>query len=639
MAKQPLEKSYLDWKPVLLAQEVFQQTVGFNFLSVDAKGRLFWVEDRPEEAGRSVLMMRDQAGRIQEVLPAPFSTRSRVFEYGGHPYAINDDTAYFVHQKDQRIYKVNLGDPQTPPSPLTTEKTKDGGLGKYVDLVVSPDGRWLVFAYEKEIGKKEPINQLGLIDLRKEKLQEARILATGADFYKQPKFSVDGEKLAWLEWNHPHMPWDSTLLFETRFDNGKVREKKKVAGSNQSSILGVGYLASGELVYTADFANKAEDSPENFYNIYAFKDGKTRTITKEQLDFQQFRVDGQRLLALALSNGLSQVLDVNVETGELRKISVEPVAFSVPIPFRDKFFFVGQMSKGPSLLMELDFNGQGKAIRKSSEESIKESDVSIAQVVSFPTEEGMTAHGFFYPPRNSNFKAPIDEKPPVRVIVHGGPTGMTQPGFSKRMLYWTSQGYAVFDVNYRGSFGFGRKYRDALQKKWGIAEIQDVKAGLHHLREQNLISDQAVVSGGSAGGYTVQRLLTFYPDLFSAGASHFGIGNLVTLQKLTHKYESRYLEGLIGGTLESNQREYEDRSPINHLDKLKSPMILFQGLEDKVVPPENSREMAEILKRKGIAYEHYEYPGEEHGFRSKKNLVDSLEKEAAFFKRVLAKRL
>ncbi len=212
---------------------------------------------------------------------------------------------------------------------------------------------------------------------------------------------------------------------------------------------------------------------------------------------------------------------------------------------------------------------------------------------------------------------------------------MTQAGFSNQLVFWTSQGYAVFDVNYRGSIGFGRRYRDALLGKWGIIEIQDVKDGLKYLREQNLVSDKAIVSGGSAGGYTVQRLLTFHPDLFSAGASYFGIGNLATLQKLTHKFESHYLEGLIGGTLEAKGLEYEDRSPINHLSKLKSPLIIFQGANDKIVPPENSREIAAILKKKGIEYEYYEYPGEDHGFRKKENLVDSLMKEAVFFKKVL----
>jgi len=638
MQNKPVEKSYLDWQPVLKAEEVFQQTVGFSYLSVDELGQLFWVENRPEEGGRAVLMMKNAADEIRDVLPKPFSTRSRVFEYGGYSYIVAKNWAYFVNHKDQRIYKINLSGISNEPLPLTTEKTKDGWSGKYVDLAVSPDGRWLVFGYEKEFAKKEVINEIGLIDLQDPSLQEARILASGSDFYKSPVFSADGKSLAWLEWNHPYMPWDSTLLFQAAFENGKIVEKKHIAGSKSSSISDICYLPSGELVFAADFSNREESSFENFYNLYSYRNGKIRTITKELMDFEQFRCDSNKIFVMALKESEGRVLEVNSESGSIREIKIEPVSFSVPIPFKEKIFLVGVMAKTPSQLLELDLTGRSKIIKKSSEEKISEADVSEAQAISFPTEGGEKAFGYFYPPMNSNFKAPAGEKPPVRVLVHGGPTAMTQAGFSKRLLFWTSQGYAVFDVNYRGSIGFGRKYRDALLKKWGIAEIQDVKAGLEYLRKQNLISDQAVVSGGSAGGYTVQRLLTFYPDLFSTGASHYGIGNLVTLQKLTHKYESHYLEQLIGGTLETNLQEYEDRSPINHLSQLKSPMIIFQGTEDKIVPPENSREMAEILKQKGITYEYYEYPGEDHGFRKKENLVDSLEKEAQLFKKMLTKK-
>jgi dipeptidyl aminopeptidase/acylaminoacyl peptidase len=635
MQTKTVEKSYVDWQPVLKAEEVFQQTVGFSYLSADESGRFFWVENRPEEGGRSVLMMRSATGEIHDVLPKPFSTRSRVFEYGGFSYVVAKDRVYFVNLSDQRIYKIDLNHLSAPPVPLTTEKTKEGWLAKYVDLTVSPDGRWLAFGYEKEIPKKEAVNEIGVIDLLNPDLQEGRVLAAGADFYKSPKFSADGKSLAWLEWRHPYMPWDSTFLYEASFDGGKVHGKKLVAGSKSSSISGICYLPNGELIFGADFADKPETSFQNFYNLYGYKNGKVRTITKELMDFQQFRCDANRIFAMTLKESVGHVLEVNPDDGNIREIKVEPVAFSVPVPSGEKLFLIGVMAKGPSLLLELDRQGRSKVIKKSSEQKINEADVSEAEAISFPTEGGQKAYGYFYPPVNSNFKAPAGEKPPVRVLVHGGPTSMTQPGFSKQLLFWTSQGYAVFDVNYRGSVGFGRKYRDALLKKWGIAEIQDVKAGLEYLRAQNLISDKAVVSGGSAGGYTVQRLLTFYPELFSTGASHFGIGNLVTLQKLTHKYESHYLERLIGGTLKTNLREYEDRSPINHLSKLKSPMIIFQGSDDKVVPPENSREMAEILKKKGITYEYYEYPGEEHGFRKKENLVASLEKEAAFFKKIL----
>ena len=344
---------------------------------------------------------------------------------------------------------------------------------------------------------------------------------------------------------------------------------------------------------------------------------------------------GSRLLAYAYQKGVPAIAEVNLKTKAIEYKNHGYADFSVPIPFGDNTYFVGQPANRPSELIELTNNAQLNVLKKSTDSAVSIADVSVAEPIEFPTSDGKQCYGYFYPPKNSKYTAPNGDKPPVRVLVHGGPTGATSSGFSKQKTYWTSQGYAIFDVNYRGSYGYGRQYRDALKKRWGLLEIQDVKDGIVFLQKRGLVSNKAVVSGGSAGGYTVQRLLTFYPDLFAAGASHFGIGNLVTLQKLTHKFESHYLEQLIGGTLESNAHEYEDRSPINHLDKLKSPMIIFQGSEDKVVPPENSREMAAILKRKGIRSEYYEYPGEDHGFRKAENLVDSLDKESRFFKSVL----
>ncbi|MGZ3723431.1 MAG: alpha/beta hydrolase family protein, partial [Bdellovibrionales bacterium] len=364
-------------------------------------------------------------------------------------------------------------------------------------------------------------------------------------------------------------------------------------------------------------------------------DGKIQTLTQERSDFQQFRCSGETVFAMMIKEGVSQLSVFDSAAKKLKTLPMEAVDFSVPIPFGDKIYLVGVLAKAPMRLLELNLEGKSTVIKKSSSSDVDERNVSDAVAISYPTEDGKKSYGYFSPPVNSNYKAPQNEKPPVRVLVHGGPIGMTSPGFQKQKLFWTSQGYAIFDVNYRGSVGFGRAYRDALKKKWGLLEIQDVKDGLAYLTKQGYISGQAVVSGGSAGGYSVQRLLTFYPDLFAAGASHFGIGNLVTLQKLTHKYESHFLEQLIGGTLKTNLKEYQDRSPINHLEKIKSPMIIFQGSDDKVVPPENSREMAAILEKKGVRHEYYEYPGEDHGFRKKENLVDSLQKEAAFFKSVL----
>lgn len=635
----PTIASYLDWQPVISAEEVFQQTIGFSYLSVDEIGNLFWVESRPEEEGRSVLVMRDLAGKTRDVFGREFSTRSRVFEYGSTPYMASRGTAYFVNVKDQRLYKSNYSSGgSTAATAITTEKTTDNALAKYADLVISPDGRWLIFAYEKEYSDREAVNEIGVLDLKISEPQEARTVCGGADFYKTPRFSPDGKKLAWLEWNHPYMPWDSTLLFEADFDlkTGTTSAQRHIAGSESSSISCIDYSSAGDLIFSVDYAGHSDEEPHNFYNLYRYHQAETAALTTMFWDFTSFRCHQGKVFALAFENGLPGLLTVDLESGEVAEVPLELANFSAPVLFSDKMYLAGKTSTAPVALMEVSHEGQVAVLRKSTELTLDKENISVAVPVSFPTEDGEISHGYFYQPVNKNFTAPVGEKPPVRVLIHGGPTHMTYPGFSKELLFWTSQGYAVFDVNYRGSLGFGRKYRDALLQKWGVLEIQDVKDGLAALREEGMISEKAVVSGGSAGGYTVQRLLTFYPDLFAVGASHFGIGNLVTLQRLTHKFESRYLQQLIGGTLENNLKEYEERSPIHHLSQLKSPMIIFQGSEDKVVPPENSREMAAVLKEKGIRHEYYEYPGEAHGFRRKENLVHSLKQEAAFFKAILS---
>ena len=639
MSHKPVIASYIDWEPAISAHEVYSATVSFSFLSTDDEGRLFWIELRPEEKGRCVLMMRTAGGETRELLPSPFSARSRVMEYGGKPYVARQGRVIFANFTDQRLYSMSVDKPGDLQS-LTPERSADGRLMKFMQPEISPDGRWLVAAYELENDCAEPTNALCILDLHCAGLQEPRILVAGADFYKSPTFSPDGSRLAWLQWDHPFMPWDSTVLQTVPFAAGvvSINKMQTIAGSSTVAVNDFAFSAEGELRFIMDIKGAAPDSPDNFFNLYAWRNGTVQPLTRNKHEVALFIHAGNKILAQTFVDGAPGLAWIDEVSGRLTSIKNSFASVTRPVALGNDIVTIGIPADSPSQLALIKPDGAVEILRKAAESDLHPDDVSRAQPISFPTEDGGTCYGYFYAPRNRRYQVPEGEFPPVRVLVHGGPTGMTRPGFSRENTFWTSQGYAIFDVNYRGSLGFGRAYRDALLGQWGVLEINDVRDGLDYLRRKGLIGGHAVVSGGSAGGYTVQRLLTHFPDMFASGASHFGIGNLVTLQNLTHKFESRYLEGLLGGPIATHRHVFEERSPINHLENLKSPMIIFQGSEDKVVPPENSREMAEILARKKIMHEYHEYPGEAHGFRQKANLADSLEKEARFFRKILQRR-
>lgn len=636
MSQNRLVASYNQWEPAISAEEVFRACVNFMFLSADAEDNLFWIELRPEEKGRCVLMTRTPAGEVRELLPSPFSARSRVMEYGGKPYVASHGQIVFSNYLDQRLYTMNLNGSGCPQA-LTPERNSDDCLMKFMQPEISPDGRWLVAAFEIENTDSEPMNAICVLDLQRSGIQEPQIIASGADFYQSPTFSPDGTRLAWLEWNHPFMPWDSTFLKTAPFAEGRIDSSRidLVEGSETIAVSDFSFGPEGELHFVMDMKWASEKSADNYCNLYSWKDGQSTQLTYETLEIAMFSHTSDKILALTFTVGISGLAWVDPLTGDLSAIDTPFSSLSKPVLVGDCIATIATPADSPPKLVLLKPGAEIEVVRKAAETDLHPDDVSSARLVSYSTKDGGICYGYYYPPKNRRYQAPEAELPPVRVLVHGGPTGMARHGFSRENLFWTSQGYAIFDVNYRGSTGFGRAYRDALLGQWGVLEVNDVRDGLEYLRKQRLIGDQAVVSGGSAGGYTVQRLLTFFPDMFAAGASHFGIGNLVTLQNLTHKFESHYLEGLLGGPMAANREVFEDRSPINHLDNLKSPMIIFQGSEDKVVPPENSREIAVILARKKITHEYHEYEGEAHGFRNKENLVDSLEREARFFRTIL----
>ena len=641
--------SFNQWKPAVSPEKVFSDVVGLTELQAQGSD-IYWTEMRPAEKGRNVIVQRSKDGKIKDITPKGFNVRDRVHEYGGGAYTVFKKDVYFVNFKDQCIYCQTKN--SSRPVPITPAKNKDGSLGKYASLTVSPDGKKLLFVYEKEYEKKENKNFLAVLDLEQRKRAEPKIIAKGYDFYADPVFSPNGEKVAWLQWNHPDMPWDSTELMIGRFENNSLHNAKKVFGGKNISICLPKFDKEDNLYYIMDKAVKNTSSPKNWWNIYCYDtiDDTIEQITSEQAEFgEPHWVFGQsnydflpdsRIIAKMVKQGKESLVIIDPKKKRHSLVKTDLSSYrSLKADENGNVFFIGATSKTGAAVYSLNIKScRTRVLKRNSTIRMDEKNISLPQIITYPTTGKDKSHAYFYEPKNSRYTTPKGEKPPLLVIAHGGPTGRAHSSFSFITQFWTSAGFTVIDVDYRGSTGYGRKYRDRLLSHWGVVDAEDVANAVRYLiKKKKADAARVAVRGGSAGGYMVQRVMTQYPELFKAGASYYGIGDLITLVKETHKFESHYIDNLIGAKFPKGIKIYKDRSPINHLDRIKSPMIIFQGSDDKIVTPDCSREVAKILKKKGIKYEYAEYKGESHGFRMKKNNVDSLNKEFKFYREIFGK--
>ncbi|HZG52034.1 MAG TPA: S9 family peptidase [Pyrinomonadaceae bacterium] len=629
---------YGSWKSPLTADLIVQGAVGLSMVKTDGED-VYWLELRPSDGGRTCIVRRTPDGAQRDMTPPPFNARTRVHEYGGGDFVVHRGAIYFSNFSDQRLYRQT---PDAPaPAPLTPESNAEL---RYADAVMdAARGRLLAVRedHRGEAGAHEPANTLVALSLdAEENADGGRVLASGYDFYSSPRLSPDGRRLAWLCWNHPNMPWDGTELWLADVaEDGALTGARRVAGGRDESIFQPEWSPAGRLHFVSDRSG--------WWNLYRAAAGAGETfeaLCEMEAEFGQpqwgfgmstyaFASDTEIICAYIV-RGISHLARLDTTNKTLRPVESIYADLQYVQATRGRAVFrAGAPRKSSAIVAFAPASGEFEVLRRSSERDIDEGYLSVAQPLEFPTTDGQTAHAFFYPPRNRDFAAPDAERPLLLVKSHGGPTAMASTTLSLNIQFWTSRGIAVLDVNYGGSTGYGRAYRLRLNGAWGVTDVDDCSNGALHLASEGLVDGaRCVITGGSAGGYTTLAALTFR-DVFKAGASHYGVSDLGALVRDTHKFEARYLDNLVGAYPERRDL-YHARSPINFTAQLSCPVIFFQGLEDKVVPPNQAELMVEALRAKGLPVAYVAFEGEQHGFRRAENIKRALEGELYFYSRV-----
>jgi dipeptidyl aminopeptidase/acylaminoacyl peptidase len=599
-------------------------------------GTAYWLESRPSEGGRAVLVRAAPFAEPEDVTPPGFNVRTTVHEYGGGAYLIHDGTAYFSNFTDQRLYRQGPGG---EPVPITADS---GGRDRFADGRVTPDGRWLICVRERHPDPDDPSGVVNeLVALPPDGSSAPVVIRSGRDFYATPRPSPDGGRLCWLEWDLPWMPWDGSELFVGDLDgDGGLTNVRPVAGrAGEESIFQPAWSPAGDLHLASDRTG--------WWNLYRERDGGIQPLHPAEAEFgwpqwvfgmtaYGFLGDG-RIACLWERDGVQHLAILDPGSGELIDLDVPYTAMSPRIDVEgDRVVFVGGGPATPDEIVLLDVTARSiDVLRTSSSLDVDEASISIPRQIEFPTDGGLTAFAHFYPPRNRDTVGPDGERPPLIVMSHGGPTAEAVPRCSIETQFWTSRGFAIVDVNYGGSTGFGRAYRQRLQGRWGIVDTADcINAARWLAVEGEVDGDRLLITGGSAGGYTTLCALTMHEG-FAAGTSYFGVADLESfVAGGTHKFESGYLRTLVGPYPEEAER-YRARSPIHATDGISCPMLLFQGAEDRVVPPRQAEVMVEALREKGLPYAYVVFEDEQHGFRKAESIRSSLEAELSFYAQVL----
>ena len=593
MTQAPQIAPYGTWRSPITADLITGRRVAVLSPRIDGDD-VYWIENRPEEAGRSVVVRRAADGTIGDAIPAGFNARTRVHEYGGGAYTVRDGVLIFANFYDTRLYRVDgVGEPY----PITPE-----GALRYADVIFDPDRARLIAVREDHSGEGEAVNTIVALDPDGDE-SGGMILASGADFYSNPRLCPDGRRLSWLQWNHPNMPWDGSELWVGEIgEDGTLVSSELITGGPQESIFQPEWAPDGTHYFVSDRTG--------WWNLYRRSGDVDEAVAPMEAEFGLPQwvfgmatyafLDPRTILATYTRDGIWHLAIIDTASGELTPIETPFTELDEPFAADGTAVLTAGSPTLPTAVVRYDpVSGTFETLKRSLDDEIDPGYLSIPEPVEFPTENGLTAHGFLYRPANQDFAAPEGELPPLLVQSHGGPTGATSTALNLPIQFWTSRGFAVLDVNYGGSTGYGRPYRQRLNDTWGIVDVDDHVNGAKFLIERGLVDpDRTAIRGWSASGYTTLAALTF-ADQFQAGVSHFGISDLETMTTDTHKFESRYLDGLIGPYPEGKDI-YMERSPIHHLEGFTEPLILFQGSEDTVVPPDQAEKMYEAMAARGL---------------------------------------
>jgi dipeptidyl aminopeptidase/acylaminoacyl peptidase len=627
MKTTPVPKPYGSWISPVTTQLIVGDTIRLGQPAI-TRDAVYWTEGRPQEQGRNVLVRYAADGTTIDLTPAPSNVRTLAHEYGGGAYAVGASGVFFSNAADQQIHTF---DAAGVPRMLTTTE----GL-RYADATEDTRHRRLIAVCEDHrAGGHEPVNFLAAIDLDTGALTR---IADGHDFFSSPCLSPDGSRLAWLAWDHPDMPWDATQLWLADIaDNGSFGTPRRVARTGVAeSLFQPAWSPSGELHVVSDRGG--------WWNLYRIDGDEALALQPMAAEFgtpqwlfgmTTYGFDSHgRILCIYEQDSNSHLALLDDIAGTFEEIDTPFCTMRDLHVSGDRAVFIGATPTVSEAVIEFDLTTRThRVLRRSSRIEADPAFTSIAQSIDYPSEGGRSSHALYYPPANADNTGPADARPPLLVMAHGGPTSSTNRSFKWLIQFWTSRGFAVVDVNYSGSSGYGRAYRQQLNGRWGVDDVDDAVAAARHLVDRGLADEaRLAVRGASAGGYLTLSALTFR-KFFQAGASHYGIGDLEALMRETHKFESRYLDRLIG-EYPAQKALYHERSPINYTERLSCAMILFQGAEDKVVPPDQAEAMYKAVLAKGLPVAYVLFPGEQHGFRVAANISRCFEAELYFYGKI-----